>query len=135
MKHLSVALIALFSIHGFASEELFQALNVEAVKLSSSGLTEKSVKSVGGVSCTKISSYTDGKKFECEFDFKALDSEKIYKSLKASERSLAAPRIELKYEKAVGSLSCVKTSKIQSGVEFNCKLKTVSVKASAEPRE
>lgn len=134
MKHMTLALLSLLSLNAFASQDIYQALNTEELSLSST-LSNKKFKSVGGLTCTKESSYTEGKKFECEFDFNRIDSAKIYKALVAVERSLAAPRTELRYEKKAGGLSCLKVNSIQSRNSFSCKFTTVSTKRNAEPRE
>lgn len=135
MKLIAASLILATSLSSFASEDLFRSMNVSEVSLSNSGINSKSQKSVGGVTCVKEYSYSKGTKFSCDLDLGTFDSAKVYKALNTSERSVAAPRTELRYAKVAGNLTCFKTNRIQGGDKFNCKLSTESIVDREDPRE
>ena len=58
--------------------------------------------------------------FFCGISWNALASEEIYNALDVEEKPLSAPRIELKYQKMVGGIICVKRNHMLEGISFAC---------------
>lgn len=119
-----ILLLGLISVtNAFASaQDLYNAIDVEAEVLAAPRTELKLQKKVGGLTCIKTNHIVSGDKYKCEIDFAALDSSAIYNVLNVEEEPLPALRIQLKYKKESGSLSCVKVNDIRSGDSFTCVL-------------
>ncbi len=123
MKKLSMLVGVLFSMNVLASQEIYNALSIEEDSLLTARTERKLQKSIGGISCIKVNHVVRGDSFSCEIDASLLDSSLLYNNLEVEEKSLPAQRTQLKYEKRVGKLSCVKVNTILKGDSFNCKIK------------
>jgi hypothetical protein len=55
---------------------------------------------------------------------KKVDNSKlIYQALNVEEKALAAPRTQMKLEKSVGGLTCIKVNEIRKGNSYSCQFK------------
>lgn len=54
--------------------------------------------------------------------FASTGAESIYNALNVQEEAMSAPRTQLKYQKSVGGLTCIKINDIRSGDSFSCSL-------------
>jgi len=123
MKQTLLGLSFMLVTPAFASQALFEALDGEEVVLPSPRAEVHSQKMVAGVTCLKVDHIVDGLSFSCEVDAELLDSEVLYKSLKLEEVVLPTPRTYYTYQKAVGNLTCLKTSDLDGEDSYNCKFK------------
>lgn len=102
------------------AEAVYSALDVAEQALSAPRTQLKYEKAVGGLSCIKLDDIRSGTSFSCSLNVASADQGAIYSALKVEETTLPAVRTELKYQKSVGSLSCIKTNHIRQGDSFNC---------------
>lgn len=125
MKKIILAVMLLATGNAFAStgaEAIYNSLNVQEESMSAPRTQFKNQKSVGGLTCIKINEIISGDTFTCSLTLSKTDSAAIYSALNVQESTLPAARIELKYKKSIGSLSCVKTNHIATGDSVECSL-------------
>jgi len=118
MKKLVLGMFCFLSLSAYASEEIYNALKVEAIQRTEL----KSEKQVGGILCVKTR-HTSHEEYTCDVDLDNFNSEQVYQALHVEEVPLAAARIELRYEKSSGNLTCLKIDNIRDGISYHCKLR------------
>jgi len=104
------------------AEAIYNALNVQEEMQPAPRTQSVTTKSVGGLICTKTDDIRFGVSFSCGLVGFGVDDQEIYTALNVPEQSLPAVRTELRYEKAIGGLSCVRINVIQKGDVFHCSL-------------
>jgi hypothetical protein len=118
-----LALIILINGAAFASTEaeaIYSVLNVAAQPEAPNSWVY--TKSVGGLTCSKYDSnnHEDDISYNCMIAISLINAEAVYSALNIEEKPLTADRTQLKYEKSVGGISCVKTNNIRMGESFSC---------------
>lgn len=125
MKKYFLTLAFLVNSSAFAStgaEAIYKALNIQEQALMADRTQLKYQKSVEGLMCIKLNDIRTGDSFSCFLTLSKIDTAAIYSALNVEEEVLPADRTELKYQKSIGGLSCIKTNHIMSGDFVNCTL-------------
>lgn len=61
----------------------------------------------------------------------SIEADAIYFALNVDEQPLRSPRTQLKYQKSVGGLTCIKLNDTRSGDKFSCSVSESQVDAAA----
>lgn len=120
MKTILFAVSMLLTLSAFASQEIYESFNVEEQVLPSSRMEIIYQKAAGGITCTKTKYFEEDAAYVCKADIESFDSAMIYGLLQVEEVLIPSSRLEVKHQKKVGGITCVKTRSYNDEISYNC---------------